>query len=458
MDYFLAIDIGASSGRVMAAHLGGGRLVLEEIYRFQNSPRENGGRLTWDVERLFKEVVNGLKEAGRRGIKPKSIGIDTWAVDYALLDKDDNLIEPVYCYRDNRGAAAAEKLHRVLPFERLYEKTGIQYQPFNTVYQLCDDKLCGRLNGAESFLMLPDYLNFLLTGVKRQEYTNATSTALVNAVSHTWDRDLIEEAGLKVGLFRELSQPCRKVGALKAELAAEIGFNAEVVLPATHDTASAVIAAPLSKNAPYISSGTWSLLGIEQAAAHTDNSSRQCNYSNEGSVDFTFRYQKNIMGLWLIQRVKAELNDRYSFAELADMARQCPTAAVVDALDKRFLAPDNMIAEIESAAKVKFASVGELSYCVFNSLALCYADSIKQLERLTGKKYDTLHIIGGGCNNTLLNELTALRCGKKVLAGPSEATAIGNIIIQMQAAGLIKDLEEARAVIRESFDVKEVEV
>ncbi len=454
---YIAIDIGASSGRHMFAKMDGGKLVLEEIYRFQNGAKRRDGHLVWDTENLFQEIVNGLKTAKELGKIPDCIGIDTWAVDYALLDENDEKIGEVYSYRDSRNEEGVAGVHEILPLATLYEKTGIQFQPFNTVYQLYADKITGKLGRAESMLMLPDYLNFLLTGVKRQEYTNATSTGIVNAITHTWDEEILETLGYPKKLFGELTQPASVVGQLKEEIQAIVGYNAVVMLPATHDTASAVLAAPLDEPTPYLSSGTWSLLGVEQERARTDNKSLQVNYSNEGSVDFTFRYQKNIMGLWMIQEVRKIVAPDKSFAEIADLARANPTACRVDVNDSRFLAPKNMSEEIDVAVGKKL-SLGEKAYCIFASLAEGYKKAIEEMESLTGKRYDTLNIIGGGSKNTLLNELTAKATGKKIITGPTECSAIGNVIMQMLGQNELSSLQEARAIIKNSFEIREVSI
>ena len=454
MKMYLAIDIGASSGRHIVGWIEGGLLKTEEVYRFTNGTSSKGGRLVWDTERLFAEVLQGLKTAHIKGYTPEYIGIDTWAVDYALLDKQDKLIGEVFAYRDSRTNKAADAVHRIISFDELYKRTGIQYQPFNTIYQLYADKLSGKINEAESLLMLPDYLNFLLTGVKKQEYTNATSTGLVNAQTGNWDGNIIDLLGLNKKLFGGLSQAGTEVGELKKEIQTAIGYNATVILPATHDTASAVLAAPLDEESPYISSGTWSLLGIEQSHAHTDEDSRKANYSNEGSINFNFRYQKNIMGLWLIQNVKKELGN-LSFETLAQMAKCKEDCGIIDVNDNRFLSPKNMMDEINKALGKSLSSASFMRV-IYDSLAKSYADAIKELEKNTGKKYKTLNIIGGGSRDNLLNELTAKATGKKVIAGPVEATAIGNLIMQMIGAGEISDLPEARKIIKKSFDIKEV--
>lgn len=450
MEYFLAIDVGASSGRHIVGWLEEGKLNIKEVYRFGNGAEMKDGQPVWQTERIFNEIINGLKAAKDKGYRPSYIGIDTWGVDYALLDEDDVLIGDVISYRSKRNIKAAERAHRKMPFGELFKKTGIQYAPFNTVYQLYADKLSGKLAKAKSFLMLPDYLGFLLTGVKKQEYTDATTTGMVNALTHKWDDKIIGGLGYDGSLFRELSQPGTVVGSLKKEVAEKAGYSATVILPASHDTASAVLAAPLEKASPYISSGTWSLLGIEQPFARTDDKSREINYSNEGSVNFTFRYQKNITGLWIIQSIKRELGDRYSFTELANMARVKDGAGLIDVNDERFLSPASMIDEIRKAVGSNL-NVASLTRVAYDSLALSYKNAIDELEAGTGEKYGTLNIIGGGSRDSFLNELTAKLTGKKVIAGPAEATSIGNIIMQMIGVGKITDLHSARKIIINSF-------
>ena len=451
---YLAVDIGASSGRHMLSYLLEGKLVLKEIYRFKNGATEKGGRLYWDVDRLFDEIVKGLKAAKDAGLVPNYVGIDTWAVDYVLLDGADRPVGGTYSYRDKRGAAVKQKAHAVMDFPLLYKKTGIQYAPFNTLYQLYDDVLTGRIDKAESFLMLPDYFHYLLTGVKKQEYTNATSTGMVNALTHEWDEEILSSFRFPKKLFGTLSQPGTTVGAFKKEIADVVGYTATVVLPATHDTASAVLAAPITDGAPYLSSGTWSLLGVTEKAAHTDETAMQYNYSNEGSVYYTFRFQKNIIGLWVIQEVKKELGDKYTFAELAEMARTDGESRLLDLSDPRFLAPKSMIAEIEGV--LGKTSPASMARSIFLSLAEEYKKALTELENATGRKYIALHVIGGGCQNALLNEMTARATGKALTVGPVEATAIGNIIQQMIGTGEIKDLPTAREIVKKSFDITEV--
>ncbi len=460
MKYYLAIDIGASSGRHIVAHLEGGKMVTEEIYRFQNGPEDLTGydgqnHLMWTHERLFSEILNGLKRAKELGKIPCSVGIDTWGVDYALLDEKDEVIGGTYCYRDSRTEKTIPAVHEMFPFAKLYERTGIQFASFNTVYQLLDDVKTGRMAKAKSFLMLPDYFHFRLTGVKKQEYTNATTTGMVNAVTHTWDEEILQTLGYKKELFGELSQPGTVVGEFSPEVEKIVGYKAKVVLPATHDTASAVLAAPLSAQTPYISSGTWSLLGVEQNYAHTSEAAREAGYSNEGSVKGQFRLQINIMGLWMIQQVRHELGDKHSFAELADMARENPVPYEINVNEQKFMAPESMIDAINESVG-KTLSVGEMAYVIYNNLARYYDHSLKALEKVTGEKYETLNIIGGGSKNILLNELTMEYTGKKIITGPAEGTAIGNLMMQMVGGGDIQSVKAGREIIKNSFDIVEM--
>ncbi len=460
MKYYLAIDIGASSGRHILAYLKDGKMYTEEIYRFQNGPKtkiafDGKEHLVWEPDRLFEEIVNGLKKAKEIGKIPYSVAVDTWGVDYALLDENDEAIGGVYCYRDTRTDETIPAVHNEIPQSELFAKTGIAFATFNTVYQLLHDKWTGRMDKAKAMLMLPDYFHFRLTGVKKQEYTNATTTGMVNATTHTWDEQILETLGYKKELFGELAQPGTLVGEFTDEIAQKVGYKAKVILPATHDTASAVLAAPLKGNTPYISSGTWSLLGVEQPFAHTSEGVRKTGYSNEGSVKGQYRLQINIMGLWMIQQVRHELGDKYSFAELADMARANPVDYQINVNDQRFLAPENMTAEI-NAAVGKVLSVGEMAYVIYNNLARYYDVSLKALEEVTGEKYDTLNIIGGGSKNMLLNELTASYTGKQIITGPTEGTAIGNLMMQMVGGGDIQNVAEGREIIARSFDIAQL--
>ena len=303
--------------------------------------------------------------------------------------------------------------------------------------------------------MLPDYFNFRLTGVISQEYTDATTTGMVNAKTHTWDGEILERLRYDKSLFGKLSVPGSAVGNFSDEVKKLVGYDATVIQPATHDTASAVLGAPLDKDSPYISSGTWSLLCVEENLAHTGETAREENYSNEGSLDFTFRLQKNIMGLWMIQQVRHEADDKYSFAELADMAATSTADYRIDVNDERFLSPNNMTEEISSAVG-KVLDIKDTAFVIYDNLARSYADAMTALERITGKKYTTLNIIGGGSQNNFLNKLTAKYTKRNIIAGPSECTALGNLIMQMIGNGEISSISQGRKIIKNSFDIKEI--
>ncbi len=459
--YFLAIDIGASSGRHILGSIEKGKLRLEEVYRFKNGAEKRGDKLVWNDGSLFKSIVEGLKKCKESGKIPEYVGIDTWGVDYALLDKDDKLIGEVYSYRDERTLKSIPEVEKIVGERDAYARTGICKQVFNTVYQLYSDKMTGKIDGAESFLMTPDYLNFLLTGVKKNEYTNASTTGLLNAKTRDWDYELIDKLGLKRSLFKPLSLPGTVVGDIKREIAEEIGFTAKVVLPATHDTASAVMAVPNDGTPLYISSGTWSLMGIESPDENTTEAARAAGFTNEGGYGKSVRFLKNIMGLWMIQCIKKEYNDKYSFTDFVDEARKVKDfSSTVEVNDLSFFAPDSMIDAVKeycrkTGQKVP-ETVGEIVYCVYTSLAKSYKAAADEIEKLTGKKFDCINVVGGGCQNVMLNELTAQCTGRTVVAGPVEATATGNILAQMLAAGTVKSLSEGKKLIRESFEIKEI--
>ena len=458
--YYLAIDIGASSGRHMLASMKDGKMQLEEVYRFPNGMDDKNGTLCWNVERLFTEIKNGLKKCKEIGKLPVSMAIDTWGVDYVLLDKDDRILGDTVGYRDSRTEGMDEKVYEVIPQDELYARTGIQKQIFNTVYQLMAVKESHPeyLEQAESILMIPDYFHFLLTGVKKNEYTNATTGQLVSPKTNDWDYEMIDMLGYNSKMFRPVSMPGTVVGEFTEEVQKEVGFNCTVVLPATHDTGSAVLAVPTNDDdAVYISSGTWSLMGTERKEADCSMESMKANFTNEGGYDHRFRYLKNIMGLWMIQSVKKEFAEDLSFAQICEMASKETISSIVDCNDDCFLAPKSMIKAVQDFCRRTGQqvpeTVGEISSVIYNSLAKCYGDTVKEIEEITGKKYSTIYVVGGGSNAGYLNELTAKYTGKKVSAGPSEATAIGNVIVQMLHDGVFKDLPEARTCVRESFDV-----
>ncbi len=460
--YFLAIDIGASSGRHILGSFNDGKIELEEVYRFKNGAITENGSLVWDIKGLFNSIVEGLIECKKLGKIPCSIGIDTWGVDYALLDKEDNLIGNVFSYRDSRTQDVIDEVYSIISESELYEKTGIQKQVFNTIFQLYADKKSGKLEKAETFLMVPDYLNFLLTGVKKNEYTNASTTGMLNAKTREWDFDIIEKLGLKKSLFKDLYQPCSVVGELLPEIREKVGFNATVYLPATHDTASAVMAVPENGDTPlYISSGTWSLIGIETKNEITSDEANRAGYSNEGGFNKTVRFLKNIMGLWMIQNIKKEYNDKYSFSDFVIEAKKTGKfESLLDVNDNSFFAPKSMIEAVKDYCRKTNQkvpeTVGEIVLCVYQSLAKGYKEAVINVEKISGKKFETINIVGGGCQNKMLNELTAEWTGKKVVTGPIEATAVGNLVAQMIANGEIKDLYSAREIIKKSFDIETI--
>ncbi len=475
--YFLAIDIGASSGRHMLGWMEDGRMKLKEMHRFENRQVERDGHLCWDMDNLWSGIVEGLKTCKSQNMIPETIGIDTWAVDFVLLDKEDKLACLPVAYRDGRTKGMDSVVSEVISEKELYEKCGIQKQLFNTIYQLMALKKehPEELERAESLLMLPDYLNFLLTGVKKQEYTNATSTSLVNAEGKRWDMDLIKRLGLPEKLFGELSVPGTVVGNLKEEVSKEVGFDATVILPATHDTGSAFLSVPArDESSVYLSSGTWSLLGIESMTPITTKEARAENLTNEGGAFYRYRFLKNIMGLWIIQSIRRELNGTeyvegrksryasgrtYSFPDLIEEAKKCDDFdAVIDVNDDSFLAPISMIDAIKDYCRSNSQpvpeSVGQIMQCVYRGLSTCYADTIKKIESITDREITGINIIGGGCQDGYLNELTAKAAELPVYAGPIEGTAIGNLVIQMINAGIFKDLKDARDCIYKSFDIK----
>ena len=466
----LAVDIGASSGRHILGWLEDGKIRLEEIWRFENKLVEKAGHLCWDIDHLYEEVVNGIAECAKRGYTPSTMGIDTWAVDYVLLDKDGKRIGDAVAYRDERTNSIREELEekKILTFAEHYAKTGIQYQKFNTVYQFLALKKehPEQLEQADAMLMIPDYLNYLLTGVKAQEYTNATTTALVNAYTKQWDRELIDLLGLPFQLFQPVSVPGTVLGEFTDDIQKKTGLNMKVVLPATHDTGSAFLSVPAKDdNSVFISSGTWTLVGVENRDPITNMESMELNLTNEGGYEYRFRYLKNIMGLWMIQNIRKELADeqgnRPSFPQLIEAAQRSRFfPSVVDVDDDRFLAPASMIREVQQACEDSRQAVpettGQVMQTVYNSLAADYKKAVNDLERLTGKKYTSVNIVGGGSQDMYLNQMTANATGLTVYAGPTEGTALGNLIVQMIEEKEIASLQEARNIIRNSFDIKEV--
>lgn len=421
MNYYLAIDIGASSGRHIVGWCENGETKAKEVYRFPNGALEQAGHLVWDIDALLAHVKAGIAAAKAEFPDIVSLSVDTWGVDYVLLRGDEE-VRPVYAYRDSRTEAVIPKVHEIFPFAELYRRTGCQFQPFNSIYQLYADKLAGRLEGVTGFLMMPEYLLWKLCGVKAKEYTNATTTGMVSAETGEFDAEIVFKLG-PPPIFPRLKKPGTVLGEYD---------GIKCVLCATHDTASAVEGIPMEGNHPYISSGTWSLLGVKTLRPITNEASRAANYSNEGGVGYN-RYQKNIMGMWLVNRLKDELCPNTAFSEIVEMAKESRFDETVNANALEFLAPDSMKAAFDTATGGKLISIGDYFRCAYRSLAQSYAEALAELERNTGRSYDSLYIVGGGAKNEFLNRLTAETTGKEIIALPIEATALGNIKIQMEA-------------------------
>lgn len=459
----LAVDIGASSGRVVVGFVEDGLIKKEEIHRFENNLIEKGGYICWDIDKLYEEIKTGLRMAGESGHAPNTIGVDTWAVDFVLLDENDELLTPTVSYRDPRTDGIMKEVLDIVGKERLYLETGIQFQKFNTIYQLyyLKKNYPEILAKAKSFLMIPDYINFLLTGVKTNEYTNATTTQLVNAFSKNWDESLLNDLGLDRSIFQDILPPGSTVGSLKKAHVEEFGFDADVVLPATHDTGSAVVSMASGEESIYISSGTWSLIGVENSFPISVDIARNYNFTNEGGLDYRFRFLKNIMGLWMIQEVKRNYNDKYTHSELVELAKQEQDfKSIIEVDDDRFLKPSNMIEEIQEYCRETDQQVpetpGDIAKCIFESLVVCYCNAISQIEEIYERRFERINIFGGGSQNDYLNNLIAEATGKEVLAGPVEATSIGNIASQLISIKEIEGIDEAREMIKNSFDIKRI--
>jgi len=471
MKSHLAIDIGASSGRHILGRVENGKIALEEVYRFDNAQVVRNGHDCWDIDRLVESVKAGIDAALAKG-PVESIGIDTWGVDFVLLDERGERLGDAVAYRDARTQGAAEEIEReVISFADLYRRVGLQKAPYNTIYQLWALKKehPEQLERAAHFLTVPEYLTYALTGRIVHEYTDSSTTALLDAAKKDWDFDLIERLGLPTRIFGKLEMPGATAGEYR---------GVKVVLPAMHDTGSAYLAVPARDDrAVFLSSGTWSLLGVENAKPITTAAAREANFTNEGGAWGRYRFLKNIMGLWMIQSIRRELNGvsyvegkagdetaealkglsdyekgkKYSFADLEMAARSAADCRLtVDVNDARFLNPKSMVGEVLAAAAAAGkppATVGELMQCVYRSLAACYADAIRRLSEITGVTYTSVNIVGGGSKDLYLNALTAEATGLEVFAGPTEGTAIGNLIVQMVASGELADLAAARAAI-----------
>ena len=472
---FLAIDIGASSGRHILGWLENGRLITEEIHRFPNEMKQYGTQLCWDVDSIFSEIQIGLRKCVTAGKIPSSIGIDTWGVDFVLLDKDGNLSGNTVAYRDSRTDGMDAAVNNLISDSDLYSRTGIQKIFFNTIYQLMGLKRQApqHLTNASHLLFMPDYLHYKLCGVMKNEYTIASTSGLLNAHTQNWDDDIIEKCGFPRGIFGDIVPPGTVLGSFTTEVSAAVGFNCNVITPPSHDTASAFLAVPaMSDKSVFISSGTWSIMGVELLEPVVSEESRLVGFTNEGGFNNRYRFLKNIAGLWLLQSMQKETGSDIGYTDLVKLARKSNCDCIFNVDDERFASPESMTAEISKACRNECISCknrckgaactklpdtpGDYARSIFRSLAASYARTYKSLCDLTGLSFESINIIGGGSLNDFLNEQTAAACGLPVYAGPAEGTALGNITSQMIATGLLPDYIAARELIRRSFDIKEV--
>ena len=422
MKYYLAIDIGASSGRHIVGWMQEGKVRTSEVYRFSNGMEETEGSLVWDLDALVTNVKTGIEEALKKYPEIVSMSIDTWGVDYVLMNGEKEIL-PCYAYRDSRTAAAIPEVHSRMPFEELYGKTGIQHQPFNTIYQLYADKTAGRLEQATDFLYMPEYLLYRLCGVKVHEFTEATTSGMVSAKTGEYDPDIIDALGFPRHLFPKTEKPGTMIGTYR---------GMKVLLCASHDTASAVEAIPMDGNELFLSSGTWSLLGMKVDRPLTGQKNMEANYSNEGGVG-CFLYLKNIMGMWLTNRLRQELCPEEEWDRLVVRAKLDPFNELVDAEDRDFLAPESMKEAFDAKLTKKPDNPSGYFRCAWRSLADTYGRAVRAMEESTGIICRKLYIVGGGAKNSFLNKLTEETTGKEVIAIPVEATAVGNIRVQIAA-------------------------
>ena len=450
----LAIDLGAESGRVMAVHFDGSRLQLEEVYRFSNHALLVNGSLHWDILGLWREVQVGI---GRSRGRPASLAVDTWGVDFGLLDRNGNLIGNPVCYRDQRTEGMMDAVFKRVAKADVFAQTGIQFMAINTLYQMMSLVGSPHLQIAERFLTVPDLLNFWLTGTQVCEFSNATTTQMLNPYSGYWATEMLDTLGIPTHIFPEVVQPGTHLGT----------FNAIPVLaPACHDTGSAVAGVPTeTENFAYISSGTWSLVGLEVMGPVVNQAALTINASNEGGVYGTFRLLKNVMGLWLLQQCRAtwqKAGRAYSYAELVVLAESAKALqSIVDPNDDRFLPPGDHPAHIrdfcQQSGQLLPQTDAAIARCVFESLALAYRDVLLDLQALTGRTIEVIHVVGGGARNRLLNQLTADATGIPVLAGPTEATVIGNALVQLISLGELAHLKEGRQLVANSYRLERFE-
>ena len=436
MNYYLAIDIGSISGRHIVGWTAEGSLRLQEVYRFVNKSDIVDGHRVWDIGRLFKEVVAGIREAFARFPEIRSLSVDTWGGDYVLLQEDKEIF-PCYTYRDFRTDEAVRHVHSIVPFSEIYRRTGYQFGPYNTIYQLYSDKLAGRLERATDFLMMPEYLLYKLSGVKKKEATDNSTTSLMDPRTGQFDLELTRMLGLPDRLFPELCPPGTMLGELLPEIAEEVGGTCRVMLTATHDTQSAISVIPMDEDQIYISSGTWSLLGVRLDRAITTPEGAEAGFSNEVGLEYNC-YLTNIPGMWIPEQLRRELCPAETYDHIVQLARQSGCRCIFQTSLPQFTAPESMSAAIRSELMEKNETplpenIGDYFCTAYHSIAYSYDKAIRGLEKVTGRTYQKIYITGGGAKNGFLNELTKQYTGKQVIACPMEATAAGNIMVQMKA-------------------------
>ena len=452
--YCLAIDMGASGGRHILGHLENGRLVTEEVYRFENGMKTAKGQLTWDTEEIFGHILAGIRRCRELGKVPATVGIDTWGVDYVLLDENEKELLPCMAYRDSRTLAVIEEVYGILSRESLFGRTGIAEQSFNTIFQLYCDKKSGKLEKAKHFLMMPDYFAWRLTGIRKNEYTIASTSGLLNAAGRCWDREILQKLAIPEAIFAPISMPGTCVGGFTAEIQAAVGFDAKVVLCPSHDTASAVLACPMGESSLYISSGTWSLLGMETENPVTTPEALAAGLTNEGGTHGRYRFLKNIMGMWLFQSIRRELGKKYTYDEMMYMAQGSRFTATFDPTDDSLLAPESMLTAIRTLLGQPELPLADVLASVYLSLAAGYKATTAQMEAISGQKVQAIHIVGGGSRDRYLNALTAKAVSVPVIAGPTECTAEGNLLGQLMYLDPALTLEGARALIAHTHEAE----
>lgn len=452
-EYCLAIDMGASGGRHILGHLENGKLITEEIYRFENGMKEQGC-LIWDVEEIFGHILAGLRRCKALGKVPATVGIDTWGVDYVLLDEAKQELFPCVAYRDSRTQAVMDEVYDRISKDALFARTGIAEQPFNTIFQLYCDKKSGKLQKASHFLMMPDYFAWKLTGMLKNEYTIASTSGLLHAKNRAWDEEILDTLGIPKDIFCPISMPGTPVGGFTQAIREELGFDSTVILCPSHDTASAVAACPMGENSLYISSGTWSLLGMETAQPLTSQESLAAGMTNEGGIHGRYRFLKNIMGMWLFQSIRKELDKRYSYDEMMHMAMESSFRGTIDPTDGAFLAPKSMIGAVRDALGEPDLPLGDVLSCVYHSLAASYKATTSQIAAIAGQAISAIHIVGGGSRDRYLNALTAKAVGVPVIAGPTECTAEGNLLGQLMYLDSGLTLAQARSLIAHTHEAE----